>query len=182
MSLRALDTPDDLDRFVALTRQIRRLQQERDALKDTITFALQHEPPSEYGQQYVEHGGFRVELASRPRYAYSDAVKKMETELREMKARERKSGAADIESWNFHPRCTPLESTREAQAREKKATAIAAYLAAGGLTPSDVEAWPQSRRDEAARLCGQRSPSEKTWSVVLAKLVVKTEARLASAA
>ena len=32
----------------------------------------------------------------------------------------------------------------------------------------------------AARRAGQRSPSEKTWGVVLEKLAVKTEARLAA--
>ncbi len=47
---------------------------------------------------------------------------------------------------------------------------IAAHLATSGLTAPAVEAWTQARRDEAARLSGQRSPSEKTWALILAKL------------
>ena len=182
MSLRALDTPDDLERFVALTRQIRALERERDALKKTITEALYREPTDGTGQPYVDYAGFRVDLASRPRYVYTQAVRDLEKQLREMKARERHSGAAFVESMGYHPRCTPHEPVRETEARERKATKIAAYLAAGGLTPSDVRAWEQPRRDEAARLCGQRSPSEKTWAVVLEKLTRPNGAVLAEAA
>ena len=149
---------------------------------DTITEALQHEPPSEYGQQYVDHAGYRVELASRPRYNYSDSVKKMEQELRALKTRERKSGAADVESWNFHPRCTPLDQTREALAREKKATAIAAHLNEKGVEPTAALKMNQPERDAVARRAGQRSPSEKTWAVVLEKLAGEGTAALAQAA
>ena len=179
-TLRALDTPDDLERFVSLTRQIRQLQQERDALKDTITFALQHEPPSEYGQQCVDFDGYRVELASRPRYIYSEAVARMEKALRDLKAKERKNGAADVESWNFHPRCTSLAMTREVQARERKATAIAAHLSENGVDVAAAATMLQPERDAVARRAGQRSPSEKTWALVLEKLAAKSEARLAA--
>ena len=180
MTLRALDTPDDLERFVSLTRQIRALEQERNALKETITEALQHEPPSDFGQQYVDFDGYRVELASRPRYIYSEAVTRMEKALRELKAKERKSRSADVESWNYHPRCTPLEATREVQARERKATAIAAHLFEQGVDVAAAAMVAQPERDMVARRAGQRSPSEKTWAVVLEKLAVKTEARLAA--
>ena len=42
--LRALDTDEPLQRFVALTKQIRALETERDALKEVITEALYREP------------------------------------------------------------------------------------------------------------------------------------------
>ena len=180
MTLRALDTPDPLERFVSLTRQIRALERERDALKETITEALQHEPPSDHGQQYVDFDGYRVELATRPRYIYTQAVKDLEKQLRELKAKERKSGAADVESWNFHPRCTPLAMTREVQARERKATAIAAHLSENGVDVAAAATMLQPERDAVARAAGQRSPSEKTWAIVMEKLSVKSEARLAA--
>ena len=178
MSLRALDTPEPLERFVSLTRQIRALERERDALKDTITEALYREPTDGPGQPYVDFGGFRVELASRPRYIYTQAVKDLEKQLREMKASERHSGAAFIESMNYHPRCTPHESTRETEAREKKATAIAAYLSEQAVDVAAAATMKQPQRDALARRAGQRSPSEKTWGVVLEKLTVEYGARL----
>ena len=181
-TLRALDTPEPLERFVSLTRQIRAFETKRNALKETITEALQHEPPSDYGQPYVDFDGYRVELASRPRYVYTQRVQDLEKQLREMKARERHSGAAFVESMGYHPRCTPHESTRETEAREKKATAIAAYLSEHGVDVAAAATMKQPERDALARRAGQRSPSEKTWAVVLEKLAMKSEARLARVA
>ena len=51
-----------------------------------------------------------------------------------------------------------------------RANAIAAHLATSGLTALDVEAWTQAQRDAVAKRAGQRSPSEKTWALVLSKL------------
>lgn len=182
MTLRALETPEPLERFVFLTRQIRALERERDALKETITEALYREPTDGTGQPYVDFDGFRVELASRPRYVYTQRVQDLEKQLRELKARERHSGTAFVESMNYHPRCTPHESTRETEARERKATAIAAYLSENGVDTEAAASMKQPDRDAVARRAGQRTPSEKTWSVVLEKLTVKSEARLARAA
>ena len=170
MSLRALDTDEPLQRFVDLTREIRALEKERDALKGEITEALYREPTDGPGQPFVDFSGFRIELACRPRYTYTEAVQDLEKQLRELKAKERKTGAAFVESLNYHPRCTPLESTRETVAREKKATAIAGYLSGAGLDTARVAAMDQAQRDDIARRAGQRSPSEKTWGVVLQKM------------
>ena len=169
-TLRALDTAEPLERFVALTRQIRALEQERDALKETITEALHHEPPANDGTQSVDFDGFRLELASRPRYVYSEEVQELEKRVKEIKARERQTGAAEVESMNLHVRCTAQRATSEAEARERKANRIASYLAENGYTPADAAEWVQAERDAAARRAGQRSPSEKTWGVVLVKL------------
>ena len=171
MSLRALDTNEPLERFVALTKQIRALQHERDALKDTITEALHYEPADGPGrEQYVDFGGMRVELACRPRYVYTESVQGLEKQLRELKARERKTGAAFVQSMNYHPRCTPHESVRETEAREKKATAIAGYLSSAGMDAEAAATMEQAQRDAVASQAGQRSPSEKTWGLVLLKM------------
>ena len=169
-TLRALDTAEPLERFVELTRMIRQLEAERDALKDTITEALQHEPPANDGTQSVDFDGFRLELASRPRYAYSDEVKQLEKQVKDMKARERQTGAAEVESMNIHVRCTAHRATSEEEAREHKASHIAAYLAENGFTRADASTWVQAERDAAARRAGQHSPSETTWELVLTKL------------
>ena len=170
MSLRALDTDEPLQRFVELTKQIRALEKERDALKGEITEALYREPAEGNAQPYVDFGGFRIELACRPRYTYTQAVQDLEKEIREMKARERKSGAAFVQSLNYHPRCTPLESARETQARDRKATAIAGYLSKAGIEPGTAGQMSQRERDDVAHRAGQRTPSQKTWSVVLEKM------------
>ena len=68
-TLRALEGPEPLQRFVELTKQIRILETERDGLKGVIVEALQHEPPSgSNGEQYVDYDGMRVELCSRARW------------------------------------------------------------------------------------------------------------------
>ena len=65
------------------------------------------------------------------------------------------------------------------QARERKATKIAAYLAENGFTSAAVSGWVQAEREAVARRAGQRSPSEKTWAVVLEKLTGRDETPLA---
>ena len=175
-TLRALDTAEPLERFVELTRMIRQLEAERDALKDTITEALHHEPPANDGTQSVDFDGFRLELASRPRYVYSDEVKKLEKQVKDMKARERQTRTAEVESMNFHVRCTAQRARSEEEARERKASRIAAYLASSGFTRADAAGWVQAERDAAARRAGQHSPSEKTWGVVLSKLEASKKA------
>ncbi len=81
-TLRALEGPEPLTRFVELTKMIRDLEKERDGLKGTIVEALQHEPPSgSNGEQYVDYDGLRVELSSRARWKYSGDVSRLEDDL-----------------------------------------------------------------------------------------------------
>ena len=171
MTLRALDTPEPLARFVELTKQIRILEKERDGLKDQIVEALGHEPPSgSNGEQYVDFDGMRVELCHRARWTYSGAVKDAEEELRDLRLKERASGDAELQGHTAYTKCTVIRSRSETEARERKASAIASTLAAGGLSANDVEAWTQPQRNEAAKRAGQRTPSERTWAVMLNKL------------
>ncbi len=113
---------------------------------------------------------FHITLASRPRWLYSTNVAKMEADLRALKTRERATGDAELQGHTFYPKVETRRARSEEEARERKANAIAAHLAASGLTAPDVRAWTQARRDEAAQRAGQRRPSEKTWAVVLGKL------------
>ena len=77
-TLRALEGPEPLARFVELTKMIRDLEKERDNLKGVIVEALQHEPPSgQDGAQYVDFDGMRVELCARARWLYSATVAKV---------------------------------------------------------------------------------------------------------
>ncbi len=87
-----------------------------------------------------------------------------------MKATERQSGAAQVETMGLHVRCTAQRTTSEEEARERKASKIAACLAVNGFTRTDAATWVQAERDAAARRAGQHAPSEKTWRVVLSKL------------
>ncbi len=146
-TLRALDTPDDLERFVELTKLIRALETERDALKDTITEALQHEPPDgPNGEQSVDFDGYHITLASRARWQYSGAVEKAEADLRALKTKERANGGASLQGHTFYPKCSVHRARSEDEARERKANVIAAHLAASGLTAPDVEAWTRPRQ------------------------------------
>lgn len=86
-----------------------------------------------------------------------------------MKARERQTGTAEVESMNIHVRCTAHRVTSEEEARERKASKIAAYLSEAGMN-AEAAGMTQTERDAIARRAGQRSPSVKTWNVVLSKL------------
>ncbi len=170
-TLRALDTPTDLERFVELTKWIRALETERDALKDTITEALQHEPPSgPDGAQYVDFDGMRVELCARARWQYSGAVKDAEASLRALKTEERGNGAAELQGHTSYAKCTMVRSRSETEARERKASAISAYIQREGIDAGTLPEMPQAQRDALARKAGQHSPSEKTWALVLGRL------------
>ncbi len=170
-TLRALEGPEPLARFVELTKMIRDLEKERDGLKGTIVEALQHEPPSgSNGEQYVDFDGVRVELCSRARWKYSGDVARLEADLRALKTTERANGSAALQGHTAYTKCTVIRSRSETEARERKASAIASTLAAGGLSAPDVQTWTQPQRDAVAKRAGQRSPSEKTWRLVLSKL------------
>ena len=170
-TLRALDTPEPLERFVELTKMIRALETERDALKDTITEALQHEPSSDpSGAQYVDFDGMRVELCSRARWLYSANVEQMERDLRALKLKERATGDAQLTGHTFYPKVETRRARSEEEARERKANGIARYARQAGLETAALAEMKQDERDAVAKRAGQRSPSEKTWRLVLSKL------------
>ena len=170
-TLRALETVEPLQRFVELTKIIRTLETERDGLKGVIVEALGREPADgPDGVQYVDFDGMRLELCHRAKWQYSGAVAQLEADLRDLKLKERASGDAELQGHTAFVKCTVNRARSETEARERKASAIASTLAAGGLSAPDVRTWTQPQRDAAAKRAGQRSPSVKTWALVLGKL------------
>ena len=154
-TLRALDTPEPLERFVDLTKMIRTLETERDALKDQIVEALMEEPPEgPNGAQYVDFDGLRLELCFRARWKYSGAVKDATEQLRDLKLKERTDGSAELQGGTSFVKCTVNRAGSETQARERKASAIASTLAAGGLSAPEVQTWTQPQRDAVAKRAG----------------------------
>ena len=135
-TLRALEGPEPLARFVELTKMIRDLEKEHDGLKGTIVEALQHEPPSgSNGEQYVDYDGLRVELCSRARWKYSGDVARLEADLRTLKTTERANGSAELQGHTAYTKCTVIRSRSETEARERKASASASTLAADRTAP-----------------------------------------------
>ena len=176
-TLRALDGPEPLERFVELTKMIRQLEQERDHLKGVIVEALQHEPPSgSNGEQYVDFAGLRLELCHRARWKYSSDVVKAEADLRDLKTRERANGNAELQGHLAYVKATVNRARSEQEARERKANGIARYAQQAGLEIGMLAEMSQGARDAVARRAGQRSPSETTWRLVLGKLQMRRAA------
>ncbi len=111
-----------------------------------------------------------VVLCARVKWKYSTEVEQMESALRGLKTKERGTGIASQIGMTFFPKCEVRRARSESEARERKANANAAQLAASGLSAPDVWTWTQPQRDAVAKRAGQRSPSEKTWALVLGKL------------
>lgn len=175
-TLRALDTAQPLERFVEITKLIRTLEAERDGLKDTLIEALQAEPPGDDGQQAVDFDGHRLELASRPRWKYSAELKALEKQVKEMKAAERIDGTAEKTSENIHLRCSRHRSSgawSEDEARRRKVERISDFIREAGVDPDSLAEMQQDERDAMARRAGQRTPSDKTWSMVIAAAASK---------
>ncbi len=181
-TLRALDTAEPLERFVEITRQIRTLEAERDGLKDVLIHALQEEPPGDDGTQYTDFDGHRLELATRPRWSYSDDVKRLEKQVKEAKATERIDGTAEKTSENIHLRCSRHRTASgrawsEDEARARKVERISDFIREAGVDPSSLAEMQQDERDAMARRAGQRTPSSKTWSMVIAAAAQKMQDR-----
>ena len=63
-----------------------------------------------------------------------------------------------------------MRARSEEAARKRKASAIAAYIQRAEIDAGTLPEMKQVGRDAVARQAGQRSPSEKTWALVLGKL------------
>ncbi len=89
MCLRALDSPEPLERYLTLLAEMKRLQAELEALKPMITYALMEEP-----EQRAVYLGHELTLGTRKTWEYSDQVKAMQRDLKEAKRREVHDGVA----------------------------------------------------------------------------------------
>ena len=105
MSLRALDTDEPLRRYLELKIEIDRLSEEMEALKGEITAALWEEP-----ENRCLFMDYEIMLGIRRTYAYSDAVQKMEQDLKSLKAYERSRGLAEVTRHTSFPIVTPVRA------------------------------------------------------------------------
>ncbi len=80
-----------LDRYLEIKAQISALEEELEALKAPLLYALMDEP-----EDRVQHRGFDVVITRRKSYTYSDDVQNLETHLKEVKAHERSTGIAEV--------------------------------------------------------------------------------------
>ena len=87
--LRALDSPEPLEKYLALLAEMKRVRAELDALKPEITYAIMEEP-----EQRTVYLGHELTLGTRKTWEYSDQVKAMQRDLKEAKRREVHDGVA----------------------------------------------------------------------------------------
>ncbi len=90
--LRALENASALDRYIAIKAQISELEEELNALKPEILYALMDEP-----RESASYKGFDFSIQRRKTYAYSEKVKELEKVLKDAKEYERKEGIAGVE-------------------------------------------------------------------------------------
>ena len=90
-TLRALDDPDDLRRFLDLRSERDRIDAELASLSPVILAALEAEDGSR-----LDVSGYVIEARIRRSYAYSDEVTETEAYLRDLRATERGNGVARV--------------------------------------------------------------------------------------
>ena len=90
--LRSLDDASVLDRYIAIKAQIAELQEELDALKAPLLYALMDEP-----EEKANYKGFQLEIRRQKRYSYPEQIQTMERELKEARDHARKTGLAVVE-------------------------------------------------------------------------------------
>ena len=91
MSLRALDTPEPLERYLRLKAEIRRLTEEMRGLEPVILDALMDEP-----EEVCDYMGCRLTVRRRRTYEYSERLERMKQELRGLKQQEEANGTATL--------------------------------------------------------------------------------------
>lgn len=91
MSLRHLDDPTILDRYLELKAQIKAAEEEIDAIKDRIFYALQEEPEAK-----AVHLGCELSIQYRTQYEYTPETRIKEQELKALKKYEEAAGVAAI--------------------------------------------------------------------------------------
>ena len=89
--LRALDTTDELERYLHLKAEIRRLTDEMKELEPVIFDALTDEP-----EETCDYLGCRLTVGRRRTYAYSEAVEQRKEELGALKRLEEANGTARL--------------------------------------------------------------------------------------
>ncbi|MEL6771483.1 MAG: hypothetical protein AAFP18_10505 [Bacteroidota bacterium] len=107
--LRTLDDPADLDRYLELKAEVKRLTAEMKALEPTILNSLMDEDGDR-----AEHLGCTLEVRSRRRWSYSSYVDQLAAELKAMKKLEEANGTAKLEAITSHVAVTLPRDARNA--------------------------------------------------------------------
>ena len=89
--LRALDTPEPLERYLNLKAEIRCLTGEMKNLEPLILDALMDEP-----EEVCDYMGCRLTVRRRRTYEYSGRGERLKQELRGLKKQEKANGAATL--------------------------------------------------------------------------------------
>ncbi|MEM8556802.1 MAG: hypothetical protein AAGG50_03060 [Bacteroidota bacterium] len=95
--LRTLDDPADLDRYLHLKAEVKRLTTEMKALEPVILNSLMDEDGDR-----AEHLGCVLEVRSRRRWSYSSYVDELAAELKATKKLEEANGTASLEAITSH--------------------------------------------------------------------------------
>jgi hypothetical protein len=95
--LRALDDQQPLERFLALKAEIKRLEEELAELQPLILSALYDEP-----EQRTTFRGVELSVGMRRTWAYSEAVEKLEDELKALKKHEERAGIAAVSRYTSY--------------------------------------------------------------------------------
>jgi hypothetical protein len=91
MSLRYLESDAPLERYLEIKAEMKRLEAELKELQPLILAALWEEP-----EQKAVHAGFELNIGTRRSYAYTDAVKALEGEVRRLKKEADTQGLATL--------------------------------------------------------------------------------------
>ena len=115
-TLRALDDPGDLDRFLDLRAERDRIDDELAALSPVILAAVEAEDGGRFDAR-----GLQLEACTRRGYAYSDEVRETEAYLKDLRAAERSNGTATVTTATGYVRV----SANRAEARDHARASIA---------------------------------------------------------
>jgi len=124
MSLRYLDDPAALNRYLDLREERDRIDDELDALAPTILQALEMED-----DERAEARGHVLSAKVRRTYAYSAEVAETAAYLRDLRARERSVGTATVESATGYIEVKASPATKADRSRALGAEAVTAALA-----------------------------------------------------
>ena len=123
-TLRALDDPDDLTRYLDLRAERARIDDELAALAPVILDALEREDGQRLSVQ-----GLLLEARTKRTYTYSDEVVETESYLKDLRAAERANGVARVRTATGYVQVSANRAEAADHARTSIAIAERAFAA-----------------------------------------------------